>query len=113
MYIFDPDSGKARRAGLRGMFRRLVGAAAEEGEHLLEAAGLEEHTPDPLLVQRIRSEIGHIVAHAHDIGVEVHHGHVVLSGAVRRNEIDNVLRRTWSVKGVKDVLNRLEVRPLE
>lgn len=123
MYVLDPQSGRQRRERAWDW----VKGRADEGLGFFEtlllrlsnaargaAAGFAQEQPsDQVLVQRLRSEIGHIVAHAEDIDVRAHHGHVTLTGLVRPYEVENVLRRTRATKGVRDVENLLEVRPAE
>jgi osmotically-inducible protein OsmY len=69
----------------------------------------EEIPEDRVLVERVRSEIGHVLTNPGTIGVTAVHGQVTLSGPVPADEVDQLLRTVGSVRGVTDVVNQVEV----
>src|SRR5438105_3035545 len=125
MYFLDPDLGRRRRAQLRD---RALGTASRINDFLdagwqdmrQRAQGLvaqtahlvrSEHIPDHILLERVRSKMGRYVSHPASIDVAVHDGRVILRGPVLAREVDPFLARVRALPGVKDVDNRLEVRP--
>jgi osmotically-inducible protein OsmY len=60
---------------------------------------------DGVLVDRVRSQLGHIVAHPGTIQVTAQNGKVTLSGPIRANEVDNLLSCVRHVNGVNEVVN--------
>lgn len=123
MYLLDPNSGRRRRAiardqvvhsmhdlgdvvetGVRDLGNRARGLVAETGARLRGS-----DVDDPVLTQRVRSAIGRVITHPHAITVEANGGVVTLSGPVLRHEVDRLLSRVRSVRGVRDVEDRLEV----
>lgn len=123
MYLFDPDSGKRRRAVLRdGVLHRVRAAGDTLGvvsrrvankSHALFARARSplgtEPVSDSVLAERVRSQIGHVVTHAGAIEVAVREGSVTLTGRVLCGEIESLLKRVSRVPGVTGVENELEV----
>ena len=124
MYFLDPDRGTRRRhlasdqAGhsLRKMGRRLRDQAGNARNHArgtaveLGARFRDEEIDDDVLVARVRAELGHRVRHTSAIEVNAIDGHIILSGPVLLNELDDVLRTAAAVRGVRGVESRLDVR---
>ena len=125
MYFLDPQRGNRRRAGLRDKafrYGRETGQAvrdttAHARNHArgwaAEARRLvtpEEPVTDEKLVARVRAEMGRHVSHVASIRVTAEGGQVVLAGPVLANEVDGLLAAVRSVRGVKGVENRLDVR---
>ena len=122
MYLLDPDSGKRRRAELHD--RLLHGIRSAGGELRVVSRGIAnksrgylaraksplatEPVADSVLVERVRSQIGHAVTHAGAIGVSVREGRVILTGRVLGGEVRRVLKRVSRVPGVTGVENELE-----
>lgn len=123
-YFLDPVRGRRRRAGLRD---HAIHAIHRIDEHLNvavtdlshRAQGLlaevrtafnHEEVADDVLVQRIRSEMGHLIAHPHSVHVTAYKGHVVLTGAVAPRELDAMVACVEAMKGVRSVESRLEKR---
>jgi uncharacterized membrane protein len=123
MYWFDPQLGRRRRALMRDQivgalsrvddcmsmtFRdtshRVQGLVAET-RSLLSADSRDDH----LIVERIRSKMGHHVSHPHAIHVASKGGHVTLTGPILRSEFEDLLHCVRGVRGVVDVENRLDV----
>jgi len=123
MYLLDPDRGRYRRAlvrdkaasgmnrlddalqvALRDLRNRTTGVIAELNSWLTASS-----VSDDVLVNRIRSNIGRVVSHPKVIDVKVQDGFVTLSGPVLIHEHKPLYRCVASVRGVKDVDDRLEV----
>ena len=125
MYFLDPDKGGRRRALLRDQLvqggHELDEAARAGVRHVrnrtkglaYEAkAGLTEHdVDDRKLVERVRSEMGRLVARPGDIHVDATEGRVMLTGEVSSDEIQPLVRAVKGVRGVDSIDNRLDVRP--
>jgi uncharacterized membrane protein len=122
MYIFDPDRGRRRRATARDAARHIVNAIDDavgktSRDLSNRAQGLVaeldsifrcEEADDDVVAERIRSKFGRTVSHPHAIHVDVNQGRVTLSGQILASEVDQLLNRVWSVRGVTGVENRLE-----
>ena len=121
MYLLDPEKGGRRRALLRDQIaragheledlttstarrvrNRAVGLAHEARAELTERG-----VDDRVLVERVRSEIGRIVAHPHAIEVEAHRGIITLSGTASPDEVAALMRTVKGVRGVESVTNQL------
>ncbi len=122
MYLFDPDKGRRRRATARDSAHHIVNAfddaVGKTSRDLSNRArGLVaeldsifrcEAADDDVIAERIRSKLGRAVSHPHAIHVAINQGRVTLSGQVLASEVDRLLKRVWSVRGVTGVENRLE-----
>lgn len=123
MYWFDPNSGRRRRAQARDKlisraidFSEGVGVAWRDLLHRSRGfrarirAMFESETPsDEVLIERIRANIGHAISHPGVIEVEVSQGRAILSGPVLADEYNRLLHAVRSVRGIKDVEDRLAV----
>lgn len=124
MYVFDPDRGRRRRALLRD---RAVGAwhdLTDEMEEVLRDGGnrlrgavaeaparlRREEVSEPQLAERVRSKLGRYTSHPSSIDVMVQGNQVTLSGPVLAHEMKGLLGGIASVRGVAEVVNRLEAR---
>ncbi len=123
MYILDPDRGNRRRALVRDQAVHLF----NNGEELLGKAGRDlqnratglvaetraiitrESVGDEVLRQRVRSELGRVIAHPSAIKVSVTGGRVRLSGPILNQDVDRLLARVAAIRGVQGIENRLEV----
>lgn len=123
MYLFDPERGRRRRALVRD---QLV----HSGHKLQDAAGattadlrnrtrgyrgalrssLSRRPPpsDSVLGERVRAAIGRVSSHPGAIDVVTNGGVVTLSGPVLAREVPLLIDRVLDVRGVQDVVNRLE-----
>jgi BON domain len=129
MYFLDPIQGSKRRGQVRDQARRAL-RALEEAElsigktardlsnrtHglMADARGLARNTDpitDDVLVERIRSRMGHVVAQPRTIDVASTGGRVVLRGSVTAPDAQQLLRTIKSMRGVETVENELEVHP--
>ncbi|MEI7037638.1 BON domain-containing protein [Fulvimonas yonginensis] len=123
MYMLDPVAGRRRRAlardkavsaghevedYARGKVRhaadRLHGAAAQ-----MQARMRDEPVDDEQLQDRIRSQLGHLVAQPGKVEVHVENGVVTLSGSAKLSEVDQLVASVAGMLGVESVDNRLAV----
>ena len=126
MYLLDPDRGARRRAELRDQLvstantlgdafdtttrdlgNRARGMAAETRARLTP-----EDVTDDVLVGRVRAALGRVVSHSGSIIATASGGEVTLSGPVLASEVDELLITVRKVRGVQDVVDRLEVHEL-
>jgi len=122
MYLFDPVDGRRRRALVRDQLRHTLAKTDDlasvtardmrnrarglvaEARHLV----VTEQPPGDVLAERVREKLGHYVSHPRSIDVEAHEGYVTLRGPVLTHEVAALLRGVSSVRGVREVDNRLE-----
>ncbi|MDA8094942.1 MAG: BON domain-containing protein [Betaproteobacteria bacterium] len=125
MYFFDPDRGHARRTMVRertSSTMRSAGDAiskrsrnignrikgiAHDTRTLLKRES--EAPSDELLMQRVRSEIGHWVANAQAVEVLANQGRVVLNGIVEEGEMRKLLDHVKNIRGVVDIESHLQL----
>jgi osmotically-inducible protein OsmY len=126
MYFFDPVSGNRRRALLRDQFihlankgcdvadakyrdmqNRLYGTFAE-----MRSSLRHDEPTDDVLCDRVRSAIGRYITHPGAIEVHARNGVVTLSGPVLSREVNDLLCAVNSVRGVRSIEDRLDVRPM-
>lgn len=122
VYLFDPRQGPRRRAlirdkgqhalheledatriGARDLANRATGVEKE-----LESALTAKPVDARKLHERVRAELGRVCSHPGVIEVAVRDSHVELRGPVLASELDEILRRVSSVRGVTHVDNMLE-----
>src|SRR2546423_13281117 len=123
MYMLDPERGARRRALVRDKAVSLAnktpdafGATARDlsnrARGLVSEAGAmlrRDEGTDEVIGQRVRAAMGRVVSHPHAIRVESIEGRVTLSGNILANEVDDFLSCAGSVRGVREVENRLTV----
>jgi hypothetical protein len=121
MYFLDPDRGTRRRhvladkarRGLRVTGREMHDAAENARNHtrgkVIEITHRlsEDAVDDTRLAERVRAELGHHVERARAIEVTAENGRVTLSGAVPFEQIERAAKTAASVRGVRDIDNRL------
>lgn len=124
MYLLDPDRGRRRRAMLRDgisarafdserffkksgrdIGNRVRGMAAKTRNRVFPAGPVE----DDVLAERVRSKMGRYISHPGAIEVSAAAGRVTLRGPVLADEADGLIRAIESVRGVREVEDRLEV----
>jgi hypothetical protein len=121
MFLLDPDMGARRRAILRDKLislSRLAAWAADKTSRDLKnrvygtiastkSRFADEDVSDDVLVERVRSQMGRAVSHPHAIRATAEDGEITLSGEILSDELDDLVRSVFSVKGVKQVYNKL------
>jgi hypothetical protein len=124
MYIFDPQQGRRRRAVTRDRAMRAGHDATDAvrktsryvSDHArgfvaeTKARFTEGSISDEQLRERVRAQMGRGVSNPGAIDVYCESGVVVLSGPIHASEVDSLMAIVGSVRGVKDVENRLDVR---
>jgi hypothetical protein len=124
VYIFDEHRGAKRRSYARDKLVRathlLARGARKHGRDLLNRGmgSLAElgssirdqlrKMPDDQLVDRVRSQLGHVVSHSGRLRVDAKNGCVTVSGPVLEQEIEKIRDRMKKIRGVKEC--RLEVQ---
>lgn len=123
MYLLDPDGGGRRRAFVRD---RVVRAAHRTGDAVdttsrdvtnrargvvAELRGRLARTPvgDDVLRERVRARVGAVVGYAGLVETLVGEGVVTLRGPVLADDVDRLVGRVRSVRGVREVVDQLEI----
>jgi len=120
-FFADPILGRRRRAILRDAAvhdSKILGRAITIGSRdtVQRAKGVFERVKDmfrpdevedAVLADRVRTEVGRVCSHP-NVEVIVEDGRVTLEGPVVVHERRPVLRAARSVKGVFDVIDRME-----
>jgi hypothetical protein len=124
MYVLDPARGRARRKLVHDKLVHAEHELADAGRvaahdlanrvrglgHDLASVTRPRTADDDVLTERVRATIGHAISHPGAVEVESHEGTVVLKGPVLRSEVDELLRAARHVRGVRKVVNQLDVR---
>jgi hypothetical protein len=63
---------------------------------------------DEAIAESVRAKLGRYVSHPRAIRVEARNGSLTLSGPILRGESEELISAVSSVRGVNEVLNRLE-----
>ncbi|MEX0890991.1 MAG: BON domain-containing protein [Gemmatimonadota bacterium] len=125
MYYLDPERGRRRRALVRDQVDHATHRLEDAGQrasalaeqmsdrvhgvaHESRARMREERVPDEVLVERVRAAMGRAVSNPGAIEVSAHDGTVTLSGPSLGHEARELIRTVEHVRGVRDVVNRLE-----
>jgi osmotically-inducible protein OsmY len=123
MYLLDPDRGRRRRAILRDKAIRYATAVEEaagttardlanrtRGVWHEAASRFRDGEPvdDDVLVDRVRSRIGHVTSHPRAIDVSCAEGEVTLRGDVLEGERTRLLATVASTDGVAAVNDELD-----
>lgn len=121
-YLFDPVSGRSRRARLMDQAASRARRSVDEAERraryeagrmrgALHEAGPERDFPrdDAQLLQKVRSEaVGPSSATTSDLEIHVENGEVILRGRSRDLAAESdLVRRIEDVTGVRRVRNEL------
>ena len=105
------DTGRCMRQSgryLTDVMNRSRGLA-HQARSRFSGAGADV-SPETLM-QRIRSEMGHVVTNAGAISVMVNgDGQCTLTGRVLESELDALLTTVHRVPGVTEIVNRLDVQ---
>ncbi|MDQ4121208.1 MAG: SRPBCC family protein [Acidobacteriota bacterium] len=121
VYFLDPNRGARRRAGLlnkassvanktpdilgktgRDLSNRAYGLVAQAS-----SAFTRGETDDLTLERRVRSAMGRVVSHPRAIYVSADNGMVRVWGNILADEVEPLLACVRSVKGVREVENKL------
>jgi hypothetical protein len=116
MYMLDPERGARRRAlvrdkivsgfralgmnadkRLRDVGNRMRGSAAETRAVIRER---NQQMEEDRLVERVRAQLGHVVAHPRALQVSVDEGCVIVSGPVLGGEAQKIKERLEETRGV-------------
>jgi uncharacterized membrane protein/gas vesicle protein len=122
-YFFDPKQGEHRRTLVRDKANNLVNqmddsiyAAVEDTRNRTRGVLSEwtaklsnQDSPDWLLAERVRSALGRLSPHARDVSVRAEDGKVHLGGSILNDEKDNILKTAAWTRGVREVIDELEV----
>ena len=106
---FHPDSLQPAAASGETGLGTPTPAYANVSDRLRSSFACHETPSDAVLVDRIRSRMGHVVSHPRTIEVTADAGQVVMRGPVFAAEVDRLLSSVAGITGVKNVENRLEV----
>lgn len=125
VFLFDPVQGRRRRVLLRDkMIHRwhdLQWYGRKWMHHLRNlffglpyraryALSREAAAPDDaVLVARVRSAMGRVLRHSGSIEVSAHNGEVTLRGPILAMEVRSLMRRVRGVRGVRAVVDHLDV----
>ncbi len=122
MYLMDPDRGNARRAVVRDRTLHLArsgwrwtrNSAADAANHAgglvaeLRASMWTMRPSDEVLVERVRSEMGHVIRHPHRVVVTADAGWIDLGGDVLPDEKEALIGVIKKIPGVFGVQDHLE-----
>lgn len=118
MYMFDEHRGAQRRArardkvthsghvlgrrlrkGSKDLLNRAVGSLAELRSTLRDRL---KPVDDDQLLDRVRSQLGHVVSHSGLLQVGVRDGCVMVRGPVRDGEVEKIKNRLSKTRGVRE-----------
>ncbi|MEO8200410.1 MAG: BON domain-containing protein [Gemmatimonadota bacterium] len=123
MYFLDPESGDDRRAAasdrlviagrrsgeaIEGRARQLARGASTAARRA--GARLKGEPANEVLAQRVRSSLDSVIAHPRRVNVSVEGGTVTLAGIIEEEEASGLTAAVRAVSGVKDVIDRTQVR---
>jgi uncharacterized protein YwbE len=123
MYLLDPGPGRRRRATIRD---KAVRAARRSGRAIertsrhfayrtqgvaaeLRGKARADNATDQVIAERVRSVLGRTVSHPHAVDVAAEDGVVRLSGPILASEVDTLLSKVRTVRGVSAVESHLKV----
>jgi hypothetical protein len=122
MYLWDPERGRTRRHRLAeetsGLLRRNEITLEKRGKDLLNrvrgvaaeaahALSREEPVSDEVLGERVRSRMGHVIPHPHEIQARAKDGVVTLEGKLSHAESRRLKDALRTVRGLKRIDDRL------
>jgi hypothetical protein len=120
-WLFDPDSGSARRDWLCEQAHSLL----EDTGELLRRTGRKiaslfsgaerrmqpRRWDDRELESRVRTELGNVVRDTSRLTIIAEEGCVTLVGSVAADEVQSALTAARDVQGVRDVIDELRAAP--
>jgi uncharacterized membrane protein len=122
--MLDPARGRRRRAMLRDQAVHAahavgdaVSVTARDARHRAQGVVATLRTTwqgddapdDTVLAERVRAALGGAAGHSRSIDVEAARGRVTLRGPILAEEVAALLRRVARVRGVCEVIDRLDV----
>jgi uncharacterized membrane protein len=122
-YFFDPKEGENRRTLLRDKANSLVDrmddsiyATVEDTRNRTRGILSEwtaklsnQDSPDWLLAERVRGAIGRLSPHARSVKVRAEDSQIHLGGSILKDEKDAILKAASRTRGVREVVDELEV----
>jgi uncharacterized membrane protein len=123
MYFLDPQHGTRRRTMVIDKANRFVNNIDESIDIAVQdarnrARGVlsemtarlsEEGSPDWILEERVRSNLGRLARHTRALDIRADGGRIYLSGPVLRGDEDAVVKAALRTRGVHGVENQLQV----
>lgn len=123
MYFLDPDRGPRRRAKVRDQWNHMTNMKRNTFDvmkrdftnrarglmHEAQARFKAEHPSDDIVIERIRSTMGHTVSHPGALRINANNGRVTLQGDILASEVEDLIHCVRSVRGVTGVDNQLDV----
>jgi len=123
MYFMDPEHGSRRRLMVRDRANRFVSDIDESIDIALQdtrnrARGVlsemtarlsDEQTPDWILEERVRSNLGRIGQNTRGVTVNTEGGRIHLTGQIVRGDEEAIVKSAMRTRGVHGVENRLQV----
>jgi gas vesicle protein len=117
MYFFDPRKGAYRRTFVRDKVRKYSKLVQKEAEviasdllHRSQGVLAEartrmtaENVSEPILVARVSSKLGRVVANPHSLHLSAQGSKLFISGPIYSDEVEPLLRAVRAVPGVKSV----------
>jgi hypothetical protein len=124
MFFFDPKNGARRRTTVRNKtahgyrttadhVRRTSTNVANRARGLAamatSACGAAEVPNDDVLLARVKSRIGHVLADSRAIEVKTDHGLVSVAGKIGYRDAQKMLKTIASIRGVSALENHLAI----
>ena len=123
MYFLDPQHGTRRRTMVIDRANRFVNNVDESIDIAVQdarnrARGVlsemtarlsDQESPDWILEERVRSNLGRLARHTRALDIRADGGRIYLSGPVLRGDEDAVVKAALRTRGVHGVENRLQV----
>jgi hyperosmotically inducible periplasmic protein len=125
MYYLDPVAGRRRRSLVRDQAvsvrhdaERYARAKSKRAADHVQGALAKTRAriaPRPVddeqLRERIRAKLGHVIDRPSALEVEVHGGHVVLSGDLLNTQIGTAVETVATMHGVRGIVTHLSPSP--
>ena len=123
MYFLDPQHGTRRRTMVIDRANRFVNNVDESIDMAVQdarnrARGVlsemtarlsDQESPDWILEERVRSNLGRLARHTRALDIRADGGRIYISGPVLRGDEDAVVKAALRTRGVHGVENQLQV----
>ena len=123
MYFLDPQHGTRRRTMVIDRANRFVNNVDESIDIAVQdarnrARGVlsemtarlsDQESPDWILEERVRSNLGRLARHTRALDIRADGGRIYLSGPILRGDEDAVVKAALRTRGVHGVENQLQV----